>query len=42
VLRILQFYGRHPRADKAAIGIELRGSFDLGKLKGASTAKDSE
>jgi len=37
-----QFYGRHPRADKATIGIELRCRFDLGKLEGASITKDSE
>jgi hypothetical protein len=41
VLRILQFYGRAPRADKAAFGIELRCGFDLGKLNGASTTKGS-
>jgi hypothetical protein len=41
VLRIPQFYGRAPRADKAAVGIGLRCGFDLGKLKGASTTKGS-
>jgi len=41
VLRIPQFYGRAPRADKAAFGIGLRCGFDLGKLKGASTTKGS-
>jgi hypothetical protein len=41
VLRMPRFYGRQPRADKAAIGIELRCSCDLGKLKAASTTKDS-
>jgi hypothetical protein len=41
VLRILQFYGRAPGADKAASGIELRCAFDLGKLEGASTTKGS-